>query len=217
MSLLPQGLVQAFALAAGELGLASAARLYVDTVARREGAAGVEALREELGRAYPVLDAIAAQWSGGASPPPPVTQSGCPASLLQACAGARRVVVVGIESEQLDALLLALPRDVRVALVEHSLFEVDWERVVANHEGRLERVDLDGYQRWAGADSVLLTFVYGTDGRRTHVLPSWERVIGADVRVQFRSLIAWDVLGSPMYVYPRWLVEVGTEVFTHLV
>jgi len=50
------------------------------------------------------------------------------------------------------------------------------------------------------------------------VLPLWLRACGADVRAQFRSLVAWNVLPSPLDLYPRRLVEVDAdETFTHFV
>jgi hypothetical protein len=48
------------------------------------------------------------------------------------------------------------------------------------------------------------------------VLPAWVRATGEDVRTQFRSLLAWNVLQAPMFVYPRWLVEVDAASFTHV-
>jgi hypothetical protein len=207
---LPGGLAQAFGVAAGELGMCSAAWLFCREVASVAGDAGVSALRDQLGRTFPVLDAVAAHWLCGARGP-----NLDPTAALATCARAERVVVVGIESAFLDALVPAL--GVPAALLRRSAFEVDWERVISNYQGQLELVDLDSFQGWAGPKSVLLTFAYGVHGERTHVLPSWMRATGEDVRTQFRSLVAWDVLRTSMYVYPRWLVEAPTDHFTHLV
>ena len=208
---LPAGIEQAFHVAVGELGMCSAAWLFVGEVGAEQGEAGVAALRDLLGRAFPVLDSIASRWLEGQ------TRLAVDASgAVAACAGASRVVLVGVESAFLDALVPQLPQ-ARLALLCHSTFDVDWERVLANYAGRLEPVDFDSFQRWAGPRSVLLTFAYGVHGASIYVRPSWLRVNGEDVRTQFRSLVAWDVLRSPMYVYPRWLVEIPAASFTRIV
>jgi hypothetical protein len=208
---LPSGIDQAFTIAAAELGMCSASWLYVGEVAQALGPPGVEALRERLGRPFPVLDAVGAAWLDGVRAPSASTQA-----VQQALTGAKRVVLVGLETRFLDALLPKLP-EVQFALLQHGTFDVDWERVLANYGGRLTPLDFDRFQAWAGAASVLLTFAYGVHGASTHVVPSWLRVTGEDVRTQFRSLIAWDVLGAPMWVYPRWLVEVPQSAFTRVI
>lgn len=207
---LPRGLEQAFTVAAGELGMCSAAWLYVRDVARVAGDAGVNGLRDALGRSFPVLDAIAEQWLAGKRAPDTNAEA-----VLAALAGTRDLVVIGLETDFLDALVPRLD-GVRIALLKHSSFEVDWERVLSNYAGRVELVDLERFQSRAGSRSALLTFAYGVHGSATHVPPAWLRVTGDDVRTQFRSLIAWDVLRAPMFVYPRWLVEVDAVTFTEL-
>jgi hypothetical protein len=207
---LPSGIEQAFQLAAGELGFCSAAWLFVREVAAEGGDLLVSELRDHLGRAFPVLDAVCSAWAAGSRAP-----DTDPADVVAACAGAGRVVVVGLETAFLDPLV-ARCDGVRLALLCHSAFDVDWDRALANYEGRIEPVDLDSFQAWAGPTSALLTFAYGLHGASVHVLPAWLRVIGEDVRTQFRSLIAWDVLREAMYVYPRWLVEVPASSFTHI-
>lgn len=208
---LPPGIDQAFTIAAAELGMCSAAWLYVREVADARGPEGVEVLRERLGRTFPVLDAVGAVWLEGAREPTARTEA-----VRAALAGATRVVLVGLEAHFLDPLLPLLP-GVEFALLRHATFDVNWERVLANYGGRLRALDFDGFQAWAGSQSVLLTFAYGVHGAATHVIPSWLRVTGEDVRTQFRSLIAWDVLGAPMWVYPRWLVEVPQSAFTQVI
>ena len=210
MSGLPAGLSQAFTVAAGELGMCSASWLFVSEIAAEGGAARVDEARAQLGRTFPVFDAVAVAWAAGQRAP-----HVDPAPVASACRGAERLVIVGLETAFLDPIVAALPH-VRCALLRHSAFEVDWDRVLANYQGRLEPLDYDSFQAWAGPTSVLLTFAYGVHGASTHVLPAWLRVTGEDVRTQFRSLIARDVLGTPMAVYPRWLVEIGTQTFTHL-
>jgi hypothetical protein len=208
---LPAGLSQAFTVAAAELGMCTASWLFIKEIADAGGAPLVEAARQRLGRDFPVLDAVASAWVAGRRGPPVDV-----APVVAACRGAKKLVVVGLETAFLDPLLPALP-GVACALLQHSAFEVNWDRVLANFEGRLQTVDFDTFQAWAGPSSVLLTFAYGIHGKSTHVLPAWLRVTGEDVRTQFRSLIARDVLGAQMGVYPLWLVEVGTQAFTHLI
>lgn len=205
-------LEQAFRVACGELGHCSAAWLFVREVAAEGGAASVEGLRDGLGRAFPVLDAIARAWLGGA------TEARVDvAPVLAACAGAERVLVVGLEAMHLDALVARLPAEARIGLVLHGAPDADWDRVLANLRGRVEGTSLGEFQRWAGPRSVLVTFGYGVLGGRVHVNPAWVRVSGPDVRTQFRGLVAWDVLGAPMFVYPRWLASASVEDFSQVV
>ena len=214
MTALPPGLDQALSAVAGELGMASASWVFVRAVARCSGDEGVADLAEKVGSEFVVLDSVARSWLAGAHAP-----STDPTKVIEAIGTATRVIIVGLEVEYLDRLLEKLPTTVKVALVAHSAFPVDWQRVLDNYAGRVERVDLDTFQNWAGGKSALLTFAYGrADDSRAAVLPLWLRACGADVRSQFRALIAWNVLSSPLDLYPRRLVEVDAdETFTHFV
>jgi len=207
--LLPKGLEDAFLSAAAELGMCSAAWLFVRE-AEAEGKDYLMALRDALGRTFPVLDAVAGARLEGAEVPALDA-----VALDTALEGIRRVVVVGVEAAQLDALV-ARRGTRKLALLTEAALATDWKRVLANFSGAVEAVDLATFQGWAGPRSALLTFAYGVSGESTHVAPVWLRVAGTDVRTQFGALIAWDVLGLPMFVYPRWLVEVPTSTFTHL-
>jgi hypothetical protein len=209
---LPAGLSQSLRLAAGELGMCGAAWLFVEQIAGAGSRELVAELRNQIGREFPVLDAVADQFLGGRTSP--VVDA---ARLPNVCLTARRLVVVGLEARHLDALLGVLDPSVEIAILCHSAFPVDWERVVANFGGRVKTTDLTAFQGLAGPRSALLTFAYGLHDAKTFVLPAWERVMGDDVRTQFRALVAWDVLGGPFVVYPRWLVEVPVHRFTHLV
>ena len=209
---LPPGLDQAFAAVAGELGMASAAWIFVRAVARCTGDPGVVALAEGAGAAFPVLEAVARSWLGGLREP-----SLDPRPALEAVGKATRLVIVGVEASYLDALVERLDPAVKVAMVAHSPFPVDWDRALDNYGDRVERVDLDTFQNWAGGKSALLTFAYGREDSRTAIAPLWLRACGADVRSQFRALVAWNVLATPLQFYPRWLVEVEADTFTHFV
>ena len=209
---LPRGLVEAFRAAAGELGMCSASWLFVREVSAALGREGVVALRDALGRAFPVLDTVAASHLELGREGPLLEVD----AAVEALAGAARVVVVGIEATFLDAVLPRLGER-RVALLQHSSLDVDWERLQANYGRRLELVDLDHFQAWAGPTSALLTWLYGTERESTHVHPLWLRVCGADVRTQFGALVGWDVTQAPMYLYPRWLVQVPIDGFTDVV
>ncbi len=205
----------AFRVASAELGMCAASWLFV----RELGAVGddlVAALRDRLGREFPVLDAVAGLWLAGERAPDDGLRDTA-ARVRDVCAGAARVLVVGIEADALDALVPTLATDARIGLVTYSTREVDWDRVLANYGGRVEGVDLASFQRWAGRKGVLLTFAYGTHGHATHVTPEWLRVSGPDVRTQFRSIVAWEVLAAHMDMYPRWLVEVSRDEFSHVV
>jgi len=207
---LPPTVVQAFRVAAGELGLCSASWLFAREAAAEGGDALVESLRDLLGREYPVVDAVAQQWMQGARGP-----ATDPTAVLEACAGARRVLVIGLETELLDALVPRLA-PTRTVLLAHGPGNVDYERVASNYGDLLELTDMASFQKLSGSSSVLLTFLYGVRGGTTAVDPAWVRVNGPDVRVQFRSIVGWDVLRTPMYVYPRWLVEVPVTDFSNL-
>lgn len=203
---------QAFLLAAGELGMASAAWLFARETAAVEGDEGVSRLRDELGRRWPVLDAVCAAWLQGLRAPRLDA-----AEVLPALEHLTRVLVVGLEAWWLDVLLAALPPSTRVGLLQQSDFSPDWGRVRGNLGARVELLDLAHFQAWAGPRSALLTFVYGASGSTgPFALPAWVRVSGPDVRTQFRALVGWDVLQVPLAVYPRWLVATGAEAFTHL-
>jgi hypothetical protein len=209
MSRLPDHLGQAFLMAAGELGMASAARLLVRELARLGSDDLVAEACDALGREYPVLDFVAHQWLEGDRVP-----RLDPSSVLRALQGITRLVVVGLETDALDVLVAALP-GVEMGLIVEPFGEApDLRRVLANLGGALQSVDLADFRRWAGKRSALLTFVYGADEHTAHVATTWLRVSGPDVRVQFRSLIGWDVLGEPMRLYPRWLVETSCDDFS---
>ncbi len=210
MRRLPAGLDQAFLLAAAELGMCSAAWLFVREIAGEVGDEGVDALGDELGRDFPVLEAVCGAWRAGERAP-----AVDPAGALAVLAGATRVLFVGHEALWLDALVDALP-GVKLGLLTHSIFEPDWGRMLANHQGRLEPVAMGEFQAWAGARSALVTFAYGAGHGTVFVLPSWARVTGVDVKAQFRTLLGWSVLPEPPSVYPRWLVEAPRALFSDL-
>lgn len=209
---LPPGLDQAFGAVAGELGQSTSAWLFVQAVARCAGDRGVEGLAEAAGAEFPVLDAVARGWLSGAR-----ERVIDPRPVLDAIGSATRVVVVGVEATFLDALVARMDPAVKIAMIAHSAFAADWDRVLDNYGGRVERVDLDTFQHWAGGKSALLTFAYGREDSRTAVAPLWLRACGADVRAQFRALVAWNVLQAPLLLYPRWLVEIEVDSLTHFV
>jgi hypothetical protein len=208
---LPLGLSQAFRTAAGELGHAGAAEIFVREIAAERGDQGVAAFRDAMGREFPVADALAERWLGGWRPGELAT-----ASLLRHLQGVRRLAVVGLESRHLDVLVDALP-DLEIALLTWSALPADWDRVIANCDGRVQAVDLDGIFGWAGPNSAILCFVYGaSDSGSVYAPPGWLRLNGPDMRSQFRALIGWNVLPVPFTVYPRWFNEVQVGDFTAL-
>lgn len=207
---LPPALSYAFRAAAGELGYAAAAWLFAREVHAGQGDAGVAALRDALGREYPVLDAVCMRWLDGARP-----AAADPARCAAALAGCARITVVGLETDALDALLPALP-EADVAILTYTPLPADWERVLANYPGRLGAVDLDAVLGRAGRDSALLCFTYGSD-YGLFATPAWLRLDGPDMRAAFRSRVAWNVLPAGFEVYPRWLAEVQATSFTEVV
>lgn len=212
MSKLSPALAQSFAVAATELGFCSAAWLFAEQVAADGGDAQVRALRDALGRTYPVLDAVCAAWLDGERQPVVET-----AAVLHALLGARTLVVVGFESRFLDALLPQLgDREVHLLSSGH-VDDLTWGRMLANFDPAVRSIDLVSFQRLAGSQTALLCMVYGATDHAVHVPPAWLRLFGDDVRAQFRSFVGWDVLRRSMYVYPRWLVEVPRHHFARIV
>jgi len=211
VSSLPTGLVQAFEVAMGELGFASAAWLFVLEVAAHGGGALVRELRDAHGRTFPVLDAVASAWLQGQHGPTIEVEP-----VLSACAGVKRLLVVGLEADFLDVLLPRLA-GTEIGLLRYSLVEVDWDRVQANYHGRAALIDMVNFQDFSGKNGAILTFLYSHSQHITHVRPSWLRLIGTDVRAQFRNIIGWDVLRRPLEVYPLWLVETMTHDFSDIV
>jgi hypothetical protein len=208
MSILPRGLNNAFQIAAGELGMFSASCLFVKILQESTGRAGVEAMQEELGVSFPVVDFVAMKFLAGESLSFDAKQ------VANSCANASKVLVVGLEADCLDALVPLL--DAKIGILTENLFEADWERVLSNYR-TVEPVPLASLQQWAGNKSSLLTFIYGADEHNAHVLPVWLRVSGPDVRVQFRDLIGWNLLGPTMRLYPRWLSEASVSDFSRMI
>lgn len=208
------GLRQAFRLAAGELGMASAAWLFVEQTASMQGDDGVAELRDVLGREWSVLDAVCAGWLKGERRAPLDEAAAEVAARLE---GASRLLLVGYEADAVDRLLPRLQASTRVGLLCHGDTHVDWSRVLSNHGGRVAALALDDFQSWAGPRSSLLTFVYGQPGSQDFVQPLWLRVGGADVRLQFAQLLGWRVMALPLEVYPRWLVAAEQDSLTELV
>lgn len=202
----------AFELASAELGFAAASWLFVERVAELSGRDGVDALRDELGPSFSVLDFVATRWLAGERTRP-IRTDGVRAAL----GGLRRLLVVGLEARHLDALVSDLDTSVRIGLLTYRLQRVEWERVIGNYGGRVEPVDVAEFQGWAGARAGILTFVYGGRGDLVNVLSAFLRVLGPDVRTQFRDIVGWDVLGGMPEVYPRYLVETLASELTALV
>lgn len=209
MTALPRGIDQTFRLAASELGFAAATRLFIRSLGETPEA--VDALREALGREYPVLDAMTAYWLDhkrfGAPDPQPI------ATIVAGCGA---VIVVGLEADHLDALIDALPR-VSFKLLASEVLPTDWDRVAANYAERLEVVPLEQAYVHAGADSCVLCFAYGIKPETLYVPQSWMRFFGRDTRPLFRSLIAWNIVPAPFDVYPRWLAACPSQDFTDIV
>lgn len=212
MTSLPANLEKAYGAVIGELGMASAAWIFVEEVARHAGEQGVSAFAERIGVDYPVADAVASAWLAGRRPHAPDA-----APVLEILRDLSHVVVIGLESAHLDALVASAPPTLTLSLLAHRPFPVDWDRVVSNYAGRVSLVGIDDFQSVAGPRSGLLGFAYGVHDARTHVPPLWARALGEDVRTQFRALVGWEALGWPMHRYPRWLVETAIDDFTHFV
>lgn len=209
---LPPGLRAGFLVAAAELGMFSAACLYVREIARDRGADGVELARDELGREYPVFDGIATRWLY-AGDVPALDES----ELIDELGDARRVLIAGAEADAFDRLVPAM-KGVRLGfLVGGGGLEPDAARFAANFGGRLEAVPLTEWTRWAGSKSALLTMVYGIEDGVAFVPQSHLRLVGPDVRTSFRSLVGWDLLGVGPRLHPRFLAETSVRDFSAVI
>lgn len=202
------GISTAFRRCVGELGMWSAASLFVGAARGRGGEGAVEELRAALGAEFPVLEVVAS----GDGPRAPGAERA-----LAACAGLKRLLVVGVEADCLAPLLDGLAADVRVGLLLDTTFPADLGRVEASWGPRVSLLDLGDFQRLAGPRSGLLCTVYGADAFRAVVPRVWMRCHGEDVRAQFSRLIGWNVLGGLMGSYPRWLTDTDVSDFTELV
>lgn len=208
---LPATVHASFQVAATELGMWSAARLFCRELHEEGGAALVARLRDELGRDYPVLDGVAASFDPGAAPP-------SPAALDEALAGIDRVLVCGLEAFALDALAAHLDPRVELGVVTGAgVLEPDWDTALSNYTRSIARLGLADFQGWAGRRSALVTFVYGHDGALACVGSAWMRLHAPDVRAQFRALVGWSLLARPLELYPRWLSQTSVSDFSHLV
>lgn len=207
------GLEPAFRVCAGELGLWSASRLFVNAAWEAGGAEAVRALDDDLGDAYPVVDdAVRRVLQREAPLPVPTVEA-----VVERCRDLRRLVVVGVEADLLGPIVDRLPASVEVTALFDQTFPVEPARVAASWAPRVQLTDVGAFQQSAGGRSGLLTWVYGADRFRAVVAPIWLRVHSADVRLLFRRLVGVDLLGGRMASYPRWLGETETADFTDLV
>lgn len=207
----PAPLVQSFTAAAGELGQVSASRLFIRTCAAHGGTDAVADLKHQAGATFPILDTAAQDYLDTGQLHPWAVDHAI--GLLSQLA---TVVVVGFESEPLDLLVPALPRQRFLALT-HTALPGDWGRMLGNYHGRVQAVDLDGILDHAGPDSALLCFVTGGQDQTVFVPSAWLRVHGPDTSTVFARLVAWNLLPLPFDRYPRWQAEVPSSDFTDLV
>ncbi|MCC7181117.1 MAG: hypothetical protein IT177_22250 [Acidobacteria bacterium] len=207
------GFEPAFRTCAGELGVWSAARLFVNAAWAAGGETAVEALHDDLGLRYPVVDDVARRVLTVRAPLGPPRVDG----VLARCEGLRALVVVGVEAALLGPVVDSLPPQVDVVALFDSTFPVDATRVQASWAPRVRLADLASFQRAAGSRSALVTPVYGADVFRAVVAPIWVRAHGPEVRLQFRRLIGVNLVGPRMAAYPRWLIDTPADDFTDLV
>lgn len=206
------GLAPAFHQSAGELGLWSAARLFVNAAFAAGGLDAVKAVDDALGDDHPVLEHVAQRAIQTRMPvPPPLLDE-----LVARCAGLRRLVMVGIEAEVLGGVIERLPADVDIVVIPDAMFPADRDRLVASWTPRVRLTDLGAFQGAGGARSALLTPVYGADDFHAVVTAAWVRAHSRDVRLQFRHLIGVNLVGTRMAAYPRWLSETDRADFTEL-
>lgn len=209
--LLPPAVGRTFIVAAAERGFASAARFLVRDTAQSLGREGVEALRRELGRRFPMLDAAAAHWLDGEPAPRPDG-----AAVREAVEDLDSLLVVGVEADPLNALG-PLRDGLRTGILAHrSVGPVEVERLVANLPNTWEFVFLNDVHLWARGRVGVLTFAYGSADGALQVCPEYARVVRDDTRRRFHTRIAWDLLPASLAAFPRWLTQVPRQSFTHV-
>jgi len=165
LSALPPTLSSAFELAAQELGMLSASRLFLRELSDHGGNDVVRDARDDLGAEYPVFDHAAARWLDGAS-----RESIDAAPVIEALQGIQWLLVVGLEADHLDVLIEQLG-DIEIGILRHSVGNPrDWRRVLANFRGRVSEVRLGDIHLWAGGKSAVLTDILG---RPMDVYPRW--------------------------------------------
>ncbi|MBP7776693.1 MAG: hypothetical protein KA371_06155 [Acidobacteria bacterium] len=207
------GLEPAFRVCAGELGLWSAARLFVNAAWEAGGADAVGALDDDLGGGFPVVDEVVRRVLANQAPlVPPALDA-----VVERAADLRRLVVVGVEADLLGPLVDRLPPAVEVFAIFDATFPVDLARVGAAWIPRVRLTNIGDFEHAAGGRSGLISPVYGADAFRAAVAPVWLRVHSPDVRLLFRRLIGVDLVGARMASYPRWLGETDSADFTDLV
>lgn len=206
------GLAPAFHQSAGELGLWSAARLFVNAAFAAGGLDAVRSVDDALGDDHPVLEHVAQRALQTRMPVPSPLLDG----VIARCAGLRRLVMVGIEAEVLGGVIERLPADVDIVAIPDTMFPADRDRLVASWTPRVRLTDLGVFQAAGGARSALLTPVYGADDFHAVVTAAWVRAHSRDVRLQFRHLIGVNLVGARMAAYPRWLSETDRADFTEL-
>jgi len=168
----------------------------------------------DVGRELPVLASLAQSTRHLAA----LTElpASCLHQLRDELSAAANVVVIGMESLFIDILLDQFPQK-RAFCVPHAL-DVDVARIASNLRGESQLCDISTFVRYAGPQSLLLTFVYGTGCEPltyAHFLSA--RAVGADVRERFGAVVGIDLLGRELAFVPNDLVQVPTTSFTRLV
>lgn len=212
--MIAESLRESFFVAAQELGMWSASTLLLRELSALGDHGSIEEARALLSREYPIFDAVAARWASEGTAP-----RLDPSGALAAVRGVSRLLVVGFDADPLDAVVDGVDPGTRVGLVS-AVGELsgDLARVLANYRGRVEHVTLAEVPRWVGRRSALMTFVYGVDAHGTaYTSLAWLRVLGPDVRTQFRSLVGWNLLGASPSIHPRWVVATPSDDFSDLV
>ncbi len=211
---LPASMLDAFGLAAAELGMFSAARLFCQSILAEGGdvAGALLSLQRLIGPTYPVVDVVASSTQAHLTLPSPSADA-----IAAELDGLKRVIVIGTEAWILDSLRARLPSTVGLSVVIDTTLPADATRIAANFEGRAELIGPDDVIARAGARVGLITAVYGCDGFKATVCSAWLRVMGPDTRTLFGSLLGWDLLGAPMDAYPRWLRETTVDDFSAIV
>lgn len=199
--------------ASAELGLFSSALLLLETCLEI-GKDTVIEVQQEVGRDFPVFDAICRQ---GMTPSDIRRRVAAIAADVGDCLeDVKTLVVTSVEIELLDQLAMQYP-DLAIRVVVHD-GRADRARIESNFAARVTTIDMSRFQDYAHpVESALLVPGYDvTRGRIISTFPTASRILGEDTQYLFSEIIAVDLLGNGLHFFPRGLVELALDHFTQI-
>jgi len=203
-------LVTSVRAASRELGVFSASLVALETIIGAGEQTMLGSLLNTHHRKLPLLATIVK--SGFSSDDLRHRVVSCMNKITAEIEASQTVLTIGIESVFLDAMLDRY-RNKTFVCVPHDP-SVDLDRVSSNLPAHAQVCDMTRFMHFAGAQSIVLAFVYGTGYHTTYTNFQTARLLGKDVRERFRTVIAVDLLGTEFSFFPQDLVEIPMENFT---